>query len=101
VEGFFVLASCHPKSPIFQKFGLPLGNAFLNMLAQDKKSNAPAEFHTWVAAQAIQINKGCEVVALTKSNIKPLGDIRDEFQFGKLIVSLLLIPVKRKLIHLM
>ena len=74
-----MLASCHPKSPIFGKFGSPLSNAFLNMLAQDKQSDAAAEFPTWVAAQAIQINKGCEVVTPRKSNIKQLGDIQDEF----------------------
>ncbi|PLW51687.1 hypothetical protein PCASD_00601 [Puccinia coronata f. sp. avenae] len=81
VKGFLVLASHHPKSPIFQKVGSPLGNGFLNMLALDDKTDAAAEFHTWVAAQAIQQKRGCNIVAKRVSRVKPTGDIRDQFQF--------------------
>jgi hypothetical protein len=83
VKGFLVLASHHPKSPIFRKVGSPLGNGFLNMLALDDKTNAAAEFHTWVAAQAIQQKRGCNIVAKRVSRVKPTGDIRDQFQVGK------------------
>ncbi|PLW24661.1 hypothetical protein PCASD_07596 [Puccinia coronata f. sp. avenae] len=53
VKGFFVLASCHPKSTIFKKGGSPLGTDFLAMIA--KKDDAAGHFHTWVAGKAIQI----------------------------------------------
>jgi hypothetical protein len=56
VKGFFVLASCHPKSTIFKKGGLPLGKDFLEMMAE--KDNAAGHFHTWVAGKAIQILNG-------------------------------------------
>ncbi|PLW53635.1 hypothetical protein PCANC_04320 [Puccinia coronata f. sp. avenae] len=66
------------NSPIFRKGGSPLGNSFLSMLAEDNKNDSAVEFHTWVAAQAIQLDKGLDV-ATKLSQIKPMGDIRDQF----------------------
>ncbi|PLW40579.1 hypothetical protein PCASD_07809 [Puccinia coronata f. sp. avenae] len=96
VKGFFVLASRHPTSPIFQKIGLPLGTNFLNMLAQNEKTDAAAEFHAWVAAQAIQINRGCKVVDPTKASIKPVSNIRENFQVGRLNKNVQAIRIKLK-----
>ncbi|PLW24254.1 hypothetical protein PCANC_27967 [Puccinia coronata f. sp. avenae] len=96
VKGFFVLASRHPTSPIFRKIGLPLGTNFLNMLAQNEKTDAAAEFHAWVAAQAIQINRGCKVVDPTKASIKPVSDIRENFQVGRLNKNVQAIRIKLK-----
>ncbi|PLW48485.1 hypothetical protein PCASD_04283 [Puccinia coronata f. sp. avenae] len=59
VEGFFVLASCHPKSTIFKKGGSPLGTDFLAMIAE--KDDAAGHFHTWVAGKAIQILNGIRI----------------------------------------
>ncbi|PLW08368.1 hypothetical protein PCANC_24167 [Puccinia coronata f. sp. avenae] len=59
VEGFFVLASRHPKSTIFKKGGSPLGKDFLEMIAE--KDDAAGHFHTWVARKAIQILNGVRV----------------------------------------
>ncbi|POW10736.1 hypothetical protein PSHT_08661, partial [Puccinia striiformis] len=43
IEGFFVLASRHPKSPIFRQGGSPLGEGFLRMLARDVKTDVATE----------------------------------------------------------
>ncbi|PLW22536.1 hypothetical protein PCASD_16156 [Puccinia coronata f. sp. avenae] len=100
IEGFFVLASRHPKSPIFRKGGSPLGNSFLSMLAEDDKNDSAAEFHTWVAAQAIQLDKGLDV-ATKSSRIKPTGDIRDQFRVGVLAKNVSAIRKKlRELIRI-
>ncbi|PLW34261.1 hypothetical protein PCASD_17908 [Puccinia coronata f. sp. avenae] len=101
VKGFLVLASRHPKSPIFRKVGSPLGNGFLNMLALDDKTDAAAEFHTWVAAQAIQQKRGCNIVAKRVSRVKPTGDIRDQFRVGNLNNNVHVICVRlRELINI-
>ncbi|PLW16024.1 hypothetical protein PCANC_18037 [Puccinia coronata f. sp. avenae] len=60
VEGFFVLASCHPKSMIFKKDGSPLGTDFLAMQIAEK-DDAAGHFHTWVAGKAIQILNGIRI----------------------------------------
>ncbi|KAI9613052.1 hypothetical protein H4Q26_010326 [Puccinia striiformis f. sp. tritici PST-130] len=65
VEGFFVIASLHPKGPIFKQGGSSFGNRYLNMIAAKNGRDARAEFHIWVAAQAIQIET---VVSQWKSN---------------------------------
>ncbi|PLW29460.1 hypothetical protein PCASD_16780 [Puccinia coronata f. sp. avenae] len=59
VEGFFVLASRHPKSTIFKKGGLPLGTNFLAIIAE--KDDAAGHFHMWVAGKAIQILNGIRI----------------------------------------
>ncbi|PLW45824.1 hypothetical protein PCASD_04763 [Puccinia coronata f. sp. avenae] len=59
VEGFFVLASRHPKSTIFKKGGSPLGTDFLAMIAE--KDDAAGHFHTWVAGKAIQILNSIQI----------------------------------------
>ncbi|OAV88475.1 hypothetical protein PTTG_29019 [Puccinia triticina 1-1 BBBD Race 1] len=85
VKGFVVTASCHPKSPIFHKFGSPVGNWFLRMLAQQRETDAAAEFHTWTAAQAIQVSKGCA----SGAGVPPTGhtkifdDVSEQFRVGK------------------
>ena len=78
-----MVASRHLKSTIFRKGGSSLGHGFLSMLAQKEDTDCAAEFHTWVAAQAIQINRGCGVVVPKKRRIKPVGDITDQFRVGK------------------
>ncbi|KAI7937486.1 hypothetical protein MJO29_014801 [Puccinia striiformis f. sp. tritici] len=82
VEGFFVVASRHPKSTIFQKGGSTFGNGFMDMVSKTADTDFAAEFHTWVAAQAIQLSKGCTVWLPRKTRIKPSGDARDEFNVG-------------------
>ncbi|KAI9615391.1 hypothetical protein KEM48_005592 [Puccinia striiformis f. sp. tritici PST-130] len=82
VEGFFVVASRHPKSTIFQKGGSTFGNGFMDMVSETADTDFAAEFHTWVAAQAIQLSKGCTVWLPRKTRIKPSGDARDEFNVG-------------------
>ncbi|WAR57852.1 hypothetical protein PtB15_5B82 [Puccinia triticina] len=85
VKGFVVIALCHPKSPIFHKFGSPVGNRFLRMLAQQRETDAAAEFHTWTAAQAIQVSKGCA----SGAGVPPTGhteifdDVSEKFRVGK------------------
>ncbi|KNF03581.1 hypothetical protein PSTG_03104 [Puccinia striiformis f. sp. tritici PST-78] len=81
VEGFFVLASLHPKSPIFRQGGSPFGNRFLNMIASKSQNgrDAPAQFHTWVAAQAIQIENGCQPTEIKRRRVRSVGDITDRF----------------------
>jgi hypothetical protein len=59
VEGFFVLASRHPKSTIFKKGGSPLSTDFLAIIAE--KDDAAGHFHTWVAGKAIQILNGIQI----------------------------------------
>ncbi|PLW43690.1 hypothetical protein PCASD_08266 [Puccinia coronata f. sp. avenae] len=81
--------------------GSPLGNGFLNMLALDDKTNGAAEFHTWVAAQAIQQKRGCDIVAKRVSRVKPTGDIRDQFRVGNLNDNVHAIRVRlRELINI-
>ncbi|KAH9474112.1 hypothetical protein Pst134EA_001157 [Puccinia striiformis f. sp. tritici] len=79
VEGFFVLASFHPDSPIFKKGGSPFGNRYLEMLGGTKGVDAPAQFHTWVAAQSIQVNNGCQPTEIKQQRIKSVGDVTDKF----------------------
>ncbi|KAA1137945.1 hypothetical protein PGTUg99_012809 [Puccinia graminis f. sp. tritici] len=74
IEGFLVVASRHPKSMIFRKVGTPMGNGFLGMLATDQDNDTAAEFHTWVAAQAIQVSKGCVASVPQKRQYKPTND---------------------------
>ncbi|EFP87584.2 uncharacterized protein PGTG_13955 [Puccinia graminis f. sp. tritici CRL 75-36-700-3] len=64
-----VVASRHPKRTIYHKGGSPISDQFLRMLAQDKDSDAAAEFHNWTAAQAIQISKGCGATAPQRTRI--------------------------------
>ncbi|KAA1088898.1 hypothetical protein PGTUg99_034106 [Puccinia graminis f. sp. tritici] len=84
IEGFLVVASRHPKSTIFRKVGTPMGNGFLGMLATDQDNDTAAEFHTWVAAQAIQVSKGCVASVPQKRQYKPTNDeICEKFRVGK------------------
>ncbi|POW02641.1 hypothetical protein PSHT_12015, partial [Puccinia striiformis] len=82
VEGFFVVASRHPKSTIFRKGGSTFGNGFMDMVSETADTDFAAEFHTWVAAQAIQLSKGCTAWLPRKTRIKPSGDARDKFNVG-------------------
>ncbi|POW11971.1 hypothetical protein PSHT_08251 [Puccinia striiformis] len=82
LEGFFVLASFHPDSPIFKKGGSPFGNRYLEMLGGTKGVDAPAQFHTWVAAQSIQVNNGCQPTEIKRQRIKSVGDVTDKFLVG-------------------
>ncbi|KAI9614418.1 hypothetical protein H4Q26_009574 [Puccinia striiformis f. sp. tritici PST-130] len=79
VEGFFVLASFHPKSPIFKKGGSPFGNRYLRMRTGNKGVNAPDQFHTWVAAQSIQVDNGCQPMQIKRQRIQTVGDLTDKF----------------------
>jgi hypothetical protein len=80
VEGFVVLASCHPKSTILQNLGSPLGNSFLDMLAQGSQKDAAADFHTLMAAQAIQSKPRGFLAGKGNGNHK--DNIREQFQAG-------------------
>ncbi|KAI9612932.1 hypothetical protein KEM48_004008 [Puccinia striiformis f. sp. tritici PST-130] len=82
------LASRHPKSTIFRKGGSSFGSGFMDMVAETTDADFAAEFHTWVAAQAIQISKGCTAWLPRKSRIKPSGDERDEFNVLKNMISI-------------
>ncbi|KAI9607995.1 hypothetical protein H4Q26_005447 [Puccinia striiformis f. sp. tritici PST-130] len=46
VEGFFVVASRHPKSTIFRKGGSTFGNGFMDMVSETADTDFAAEFHT-------------------------------------------------------
>ncbi|KAH9452675.1 hypothetical protein Pst134EB_016627 [Puccinia striiformis f. sp. tritici] len=96
IEGFFVVASRHPKSTIFRKGGSSFGSGFMDMVAETTDADFAAEFHTWVAAQAIQISKGCTAWLPRKSRIKPSGDERDEFNVGTKGKNVTAIRVKLK-----
>ncbi|KAA1136754.1 hypothetical protein PGTUg99_000358 [Puccinia graminis f. sp. tritici] len=74
IEGFLVVASRHPKSTIFRKVGTTDGEWIHGMLATDQDNDTAAEFHTWVAAQAIQISKGCVASVPQKRQYKPTND---------------------------
>ncbi|KAI9600238.1 hypothetical protein H4Q26_000015 [Puccinia striiformis f. sp. tritici PST-130] len=52
------------------------------MVSETADTDFAAEFHTWVAAQAIQLSKGCTAWLPRKTRIKPSGDARDEFNVG-------------------
>ncbi|PLW57543.1 hypothetical protein PCANC_02627 [Puccinia coronata f. sp. avenae] len=78
VKGFFVLASCHPKSTIFKRGGLPLGKDFLEMIAE--KDDAAGHFHTWVSGKAIQILNGGQVDTANRSVAKNVHTIRVELR---------------------
>ncbi|KAA1064555.1 hypothetical protein PGT21_007583 [Puccinia graminis f. sp. tritici] len=83
VEGFYVIASRHPKSTIFHKGGSSVGNKFLRMLAQNKETDPAADFHTWTAAQAIQLSNGCGTTLHLQSRIKTVDDVAEKFRAGK------------------
>jgi hypothetical protein len=53
------------------------------MMAQDKETDAAAEFRTWTAAQAIQNSKGCGTTVPQTSRIKPVDAIAEKFRVGK------------------
>ncbi|POW21670.1 hypothetical protein PSHT_02194 [Puccinia striiformis] len=76
VEGFFVLASLHPKSPIFKQGGSSFDGI------DQKKKEAPALFHTWVASQAIQIENGCQPTQIKPQRTKAVGDVSNQFLKG-------------------
>ncbi|KAA1088675.1 hypothetical protein PGTUg99_018736 [Puccinia graminis f. sp. tritici] len=88
VEGFFVVASRHPKSTIFEKGGSALGYNFLEMMADKEEKDTAGHFHTWVAAKAIQIINGIRVdpsksmkrKAITSTNDKT--NVANEFDMG-------------------
>ncbi|EFP84649.2 uncharacterized protein PGTG_10808 [Puccinia graminis f. sp. tritici CRL 75-36-700-3] len=88
VEGFFVVASRHPKSTIFEKGGSALGYNFLEMMADKEEKDTAGHFHTWVAAKAIQIINGIRVdpsksmkrKAITSTNDKT--NAANEFDMG-------------------
>lgn len=63
VEGFFVISLRHPQSTIFKKGGSSLGCEFLEMIASTEEKYTVGHFHTWVAAQAIQILNGQQINA--------------------------------------
>ncbi|KAI7935911.1 hypothetical protein MJO29_015214 [Puccinia striiformis f. sp. tritici] len=82
VEGFYVLASCHPGCTIYHKGGSSFGTGFMDMAAETTETDFAREFCMWVAAQGIQLSKGCEVLMPRKSRIKLSGDARDQFNVG-------------------
>ncbi|EFP84357.1 uncharacterized protein PGTG_10077 [Puccinia graminis f. sp. tritici CRL 75-36-700-3] len=100
MEGILLVASRHPKSTFFRKIGSPLGNGYLDMLADQPHTDAAAEFHTWVATQAILINKGIEPAVPRKKRTKPVDEITEKFRVGNLADNISAIRAKLKeLIH--
>ncbi|KAH9446992.1 hypothetical protein Pst134EA_028976 [Puccinia striiformis f. sp. tritici] len=79
VEGYFVLASLHPKGPLYKKGGSSFGNRYLRMIGEQNGSDASAEFRIWVAAQLIQINNGCQPTEIKRQRTKSVGDVTDQF----------------------
>ncbi|KAI7960179.1 hypothetical protein MJO29_005247 [Puccinia striiformis f. sp. tritici] len=79
VEGYFVLASLHPKGPLYKKGGSSFGNRYLRMIGEQNGSDASAEFRIWVAAQSIQINNGCQPTEIKRQRTKSVGDVTDQF----------------------
>ncbi|POW15092.1 hypothetical protein PSTT_02397 [Puccinia striiformis] len=59
VEGFFVLASLHPNSPIFKQGGSSFGNRYLQM-----------------------IENGCQPTQIKPQRTKAVGDVSDQFLKG-------------------
>ncbi|KAH9451561.1 hypothetical protein Pst134EA_025508 [Puccinia striiformis f. sp. tritici] len=96
VEGFFVIASLHPKGPIFKQGGSSFGNRYLNMIAAKNGRDARAEFHIWVAAQAIQIENGCQPMEIKQQRTKSVGDITDQFLANKVSDNVHEIRIKFK-----
>ncbi|KAH9463978.1 hypothetical protein Pst134EB_003521 [Puccinia striiformis f. sp. tritici] len=82
VEGFHVLASRHPGCTIYHKGGSSFGTGFMDMAAETTETDFAREFCMWVAAQGIQLSKGCEVSMPRKSRIKLSGDACDQFNVG-------------------
>ncbi|PLW56259.1 hypothetical protein PCANC_02027 [Puccinia coronata f. sp. avenae] len=80
-------------STIFHKGGSPLGTAFLSMLADSGTNDSAAEFHTWVAARAIELDKG-KAAAPHNPRFKYYGDARDQFRVGNLAVNVSAIRLK-------
>ncbi|POV96046.1 hypothetical protein PSTT_15892 [Puccinia striiformis] len=78
VEGYFVLASLHPKGPSTKK-EVSFGNRYLRMIGEQNGSDASAEFRIWVAAQSIQINNGCQPTEIKRQRTKSVGDVTDQF----------------------
>ncbi|POV97782.1 hypothetical protein PSTT_14845, partial [Puccinia striiformis] len=78
-EGFSVIASLHPKGAIFKQGGSSFGNCYLNMIASKNGRDAHAEFHIWVAVQAIQIENGCQPTEIKQQRIKAVSDITNKF----------------------
>ncbi|KAI7937057.1 hypothetical protein MJO28_015956 [Puccinia striiformis f. sp. tritici] len=104
IEGFFVLASRHPKSPIFRQGGSPLGEGFLRMLARDVKTDVATEFHTWTAAQAIEINKGIvpnlHLPSKKKDTTKVIDEQAELFRVGNHKINIKALRTKlRELIY--
>ncbi|KAI9619807.1 hypothetical protein KEM48_008419 [Puccinia striiformis f. sp. tritici PST-130] len=55
IEGFFVLASRHPKSNFFCKRGTPLGFEYLQLLIGE--DDPFSEFHIWVGGRGVEDSK--------------------------------------------
>ncbi|POW09496.1 hypothetical protein PSHT_09103, partial [Puccinia striiformis] len=96
IEGFFCSGFAPSEEHHFRKGGSSFGSGFMDMVAETTDADFAAEFHTWVAAQAIQISKGCTAWLPRKSRIKPSGDERDEFNVGTKGKNVTAIRVKLK-----
>ncbi|KAI7933949.1 hypothetical protein MJO28_017384 [Puccinia striiformis f. sp. tritici] len=100
VEGYFVLASLHPKGPLYKKGGSSFGNRYLRMIGEQNGSDASAEFRIWVAAQSIQINNGCQPTEIKRQRTKSVGDVTDQFLANRVSDNVQEIRVKlRELIR--
>ncbi|KAI7953667.1 hypothetical protein MJO28_006214 [Puccinia striiformis f. sp. tritici] len=95
-EGFSVIASLHPKGAIFKQGGSSFGNCYLNMIASKNGRDAHAEFHIWVAVQAIQIENGCQPTEIKQQRIKAVSDITNKFLANKVADNIHKIRVKLK-----
>ncbi|KAA1097835.1 hypothetical protein PGT21_021547 [Puccinia graminis f. sp. tritici] len=70
------------------------------MLAQNKETDPAADFHTWTAAQAIQLSNGCGTTLHLQSRIKTVDDVAEKFRAGKHANNIKAIRDKlRHLIH--
>ncbi|POV95211.1 hypothetical protein PSHT_15776, partial [Puccinia striiformis] len=72
------------KGPPFQRRRFLLPQLLFGMVVKEKGSDAPAEFHIWVAAQSIQINNGCQPTEIKQQCIKSVSDITNKFLLGKI-----------------
>ncbi|KAA1087258.1 hypothetical protein PGT21_027293 [Puccinia graminis f. sp. tritici] len=69
---------------------------WVRKVESDPHTDAAAEFHTWVATQAILINKGIEPAVPRKKRTKPVDEITEKFRVGNLADNISAIRAKLK-----
>ncbi|KAI9620816.1 hypothetical protein H4Q26_013486 [Puccinia striiformis f. sp. tritici PST-130] len=92
------------ESKMHDDGGSPLGEGFLRMLARDVKTDVATEFHTWTAAQAIEINKGIvpnlHLPSKKKDTTKVIDEQAELFRVGNHKINIKALRTKlRELIY--